>query len=655
MPEIRNPNLQQGPGGASSGGSGGDMRGMIVFMLLALLALSAYEYFRPKQTEPPPPQQQAQSSPAAPSSEGPTGLAGSTNQPGSQASAPASPSAQQLPQIGAAAETETTIENEWYRITFTNRGGQVKHWILKHYYDTGGAEHGRNLDLVQQQAADHVAHLQDGPHVGYPLALYTYEPALTTQINQALYQVAPSGSATSNGIYLAPSSLTFHYQQNGIDVVKTFHFDSSYVVAAETQVKRNGQPVRALVAWPAALGDMEEFLPKEDPASKTRSPVPTSASSQLTWSADGKQNSEGAVGGGFLFWQQPGASNNNTVTEPFQYAALSDLYFSAAFLPDDPARATMVTLHNSIEIPIKLDDPNSDKRPAHLLGLAMGDSSGYTKLRIYAGPKSMDTLTSIHTMSNDGQQSTQTLQPLIQFGWLTVIAKPLYLALRFLYEHGVPNWGWAIILVTIVFNIALLPQRLMMMKQSVKMARIQPKIDVIKRKFAGLKPTDPKRADMNTEMMALYKQENINMYGSCLPLLLQMPLFFAYYRVLANVIELRQAHWFWLKDLSVPDPLYILPGIMLISMFLTQYMTPSPGMDPAQRKMMAFMMPVIFGFSMSHFASGLALYWCTGNIINMSMQLAINNSKMGKEMHEIAARRAAKKSGGGSSGSKGKK
>ena len=136
-----------------------------------------------------------------------------------------------------------------------------------------------------------------------------------------------------------------------------------------------------------------------------------------------------------------------------------------------------------------------------------------------------------------------------------------------------------------------------------------------------------------------------NMYGGCLPLLLQMPLFFAYYRVLANVIELRQAHWFWLNDLSVPDPLYILPILIIVTMFLVQFLTPSPGMDPAQRRMMAFMMPVVFGFSMLHFPSGLALYWGTGNIINLAIQLGINRSKLGREMHEIAAKRAAKKSG----------
>jgi YidC/Oxa1 family membrane protein insertase len=261
----------------------------------------------------------------------------------------------------------------------------------------------------------------------------------------------------------------------------------------------------------------------------------------------------------------------------------------------------------------------------------------------------MDVLATIRATGADGKASGQTLEPLIQFGWLTVIAKPLYLALRFLrglLGPGINNWGWAIIIVTVIFNLLMLPTRMMMMKSSLKMMRIQPKVEVLKKRYAHLKINDPKRAEMNTEMMRLYKDEGVNMYGGCLPLLLQMPLFFAYYRVLLNAVELRQAHWFWLTDLSAPDPIHILPILIIASMFLVQFLTPSPGMDPAQRRMMAIMMPVIFGFSMWHFASGLALYWGTGNLINLAIQLAINQSKMGKEMHAIAAKRAAKKIGG---------
>ena len=150
---------------------------------------------------------------------------------------------------------------------------------------------------------------------------------------------------------------------------------------------------------------------------------------------------------------------------------------------------------------------------------------------------------------------------------------------------------------------------------------------------------------MNAEMMALYKTEGVNMYGSCLPMLVPLMLLWPYFRVLQYAVELRQAHWFWLPDLSQPDPTHILPIVIIITMFLTQYITPSPGMDPTQRRMMAFMMPMIFGFMLWHYASGLALYWGTGNVIMLAMQLGINRSHWGKEMHAIAARRAAKKLG----------
>jgi YidC/Oxa1 family membrane protein insertase len=192
----------------------------------------------------------------------------------------------------------------------------------------------------------------------------------------------------------------------------------------------------------------------------------------------------------------------------------------------------------------------------------------------------------------------------------------------------------------------MLPTRFMMMRSSLRMMRIQPEVDKIKRKYAHLKINDPKRAEMNTEMMDLYKRENVNVYGSCLPMLPQLPLFFAYFKVLQYAVELRQAHWFWLKDLSMPDPLHILPVLIILTMFLTQYITPSPGMDPAQRRMMAIIMPIFMGFILFNYASGLALYWGTSNIINLAMQLGINQSSMGKEMHAIAARRALKKGGG---------
>ena len=602
MPEIQNPNLQsQGPGG---GGSGGDFRSLLVMSFLAVAIFLGFQYFqKPKPTAPtPPPQTQQQS--AAPS----TGTAASAATSGAPANGQPANAAE--PVVAASSETETVVDNPDYRIVFTNRGALVKHWILKHYNDSTG----KPLDMVQQRASS---------QFGFPLSLFTYDAALTKQLNTALYQ------ASTVGTLQAPNVLTFHYQQNGLEVIKTFRFNSTYVIDAEVEVHRKGEPVRALLAWPAGLGDMEEFQGRSSIPGLSRTP------SMFDWSVEGKHDSEASKK----------ISNDATLNGDYQFAATADLYFAAAFLPDAPSRATVVTFHNAIDLPTDLTNPASEKKPADVIGLAVGDTSGDTKLRLYVGPKQMDIVSSIHTMGDDGRPNGPTLRPLIHFGWFTIIAEPLFYVLRFMFGHGIPNWGWDIIILTVIFNALMLPTRVMMMKSSLKMMRIQPKVEALKRKYAHLKATDPKRAEMNTEMMALYKTEGVNMYGGCLPMLIQMPLFFAYFEMLQNTVELRQAHWLWLPDLSAPDPTHVLPILIIVTMFLTQFITPSPGMDPNQRRMMAIMMPIIFGFTLWHYASGLALYWGTGNIINLGIQLAINQSHIGKEMHALAAKRAAKKAG----------
>jgi YidC/Oxa1 family membrane protein insertase len=609
LPEIRNPNLDsQGPGG---GAPGGDSRSLILLMGLALIAVMAFQWFKKPDTSQPAQQtqqtqqaQQAQQTGA--SAAGP--VASGTTPAGQAARATTA-------QIGAPSESTTIIENEKFRITFTNKGAQVQHWILKGFTDSTG----KPLDMVQEQAA---------ARFGLPLSLYTYDSGLTNQLNTALYQPSKTGQV------LAPNSVSFRYAAGDLDVVKTFSFDTTYVVSAHVTVKRNGVPVRALLAWPAGLGDMEEFIA----AAGKRTTFSTHTDSQFAWSIDDKQDTQAARK----------VSGNATIDQPYEYAALMDLYFAAAFLPEAPQRATAVTFHNTIDLPSDLSDPNSAKKPADVIGLAMGDQSGDTTVRLYAGPKETSILNSVHAMGSDGRPTGESLGSLIQYGWWGILAKPLYVALRWLRNllgPGINNWGWAIIIVTVIFNLVLLPTRIWSMKSSLKMMRIQPRLDALKRKYANLKINDPKRAEMQSEQMAIMREEGVNMYGGCLPLLLQMPLFFAYYRVLLNAVELRQAHWFWLHDLSMPDPLHILPALIVITMFLVQYITPSPGMDPMQRRMMAIMMPIIMGFTLWHFASGLALYWITGNIISLIMQVSINKSKLGQEMHDLAVKRAAKKKG----------
>jgi YidC/Oxa1 family membrane protein insertase len=261
--------------------------------------------------------------------------------------------------------------------------------------------------------------------------------------------------------------------------------------------------------------------------------------------------------------------------------------------------------------------------------------------RLFVGPKAIGALASVK-----GTDGGPNLDKIISFGWSTVIAKPMFLLLRWLHNHVIANWGWAILMLTVLLSLLTLPSRVYMMRSSLKMQRIQPQMDDIKARYAKYKATDPKKQEMNQEVFKLQKDNGVNMFGSCLPMLIQWPLLFAFYRMLSNVIELRQAHFLWIPDLSAPDPLHLLPIFFVASMFLVQWLTPSPGVDPQQQRMMAITMPAVFGFMTWSIGAGLALYWAASNLLGILIQLVINKTSMGREMREIALRRAAKKSGG---------
>jgi YidC/Oxa1 family membrane protein insertase len=588
LAELRNPN--------QPGGGGQDSRTLLIFSIVFVLIFLGLQYFGPKKkTQPETPAEVASTS----ASGAPT-TAASAMTPGSAMTAKTPAGAASADAAVAAAETTTVVENELYRITFSNRGGQAVSWILKKYKD----EAGKPLDLVNPKAA---------AKVGYPLSLWTYDATLRNQLAQAMF--VPSGTGTLN----APVTLTFAYSNNGLAVKKVFTFDSTYVVHVDVTATDQGNPVTAMVAWPGGFGDQET--------------LPDYASSQFDTMQGGKNENQAVkkiAGGGTL----PG---------PFEWAGVSDLYFAAIFLPDSPQQTLLVGLHDSIDIPRHGKTDQSDAAP--VLGAAMGALSGHTSLRLFAGPKVLDVLASVRATGAGGQNGPN-LEPVVDFGYSGIIAKPLFLGLRWVHEHIVSNWGWAILVLTLVINLAMLPTRIQMMKSALKMQRIQPEMAAIKEKFKKYKATDPRRADMNKEMFDLQKREGVNMFGGCLPMLVQWPLLFAFYRMLLHTIELRQAPWLWLHNLAAPDPLHILPVFFIVTMFLVQYLTPSPGMDPAQQKMMAFTMPVFFGFMTWNLSSGLALYWAFGNVINVIQQAVMNRTGMGKQMREIAARRAAKKSGG---------
>jgi YidC/Oxa1 family membrane protein insertase len=181
------------------------------------------------------------------------------------------------------------------------------------------------------------------------------------------------------------------------------------------------------------------------------------------------------------------------------------------------------------------------------------------------------------------------------------------------------------------------------MKSALKMQRIQPQMNAIKEKYKKYGMRDPRRQEMNTEIGELMKREGVSPLGGCLPLLIQMPFLFAYYSMLGAALDLRHAHWLWIRDLSAADPYLILPIGIVITMLFTQRMTPQAGMDPSQQKMMNLMMPVMMGVISYRLAAGLCLYWSVGNLIMIAQQTVLNRTSLGREMREMAAKRARKK------------
>ena len=198
-------------------------------------------------------------------------------------------------------------------------------------------------------------------------------------------------------------------------------------------------------------------------------------------------------------------------------------------------------------------------------------------------------------------------------------------------------------ILTIIINLALLPLRMTAMKTSLKMQKLQPKMEEIKKKYEKYPMRDPRRAQMNQEIWDLQRKEGANPVSGCLPLLLQLPFLYAFYSMLSNAIELRHASWLWIHDLSSPDPLHILPVLTVATMLLMTRLTPQVGMDPTQRMMMNTLSPIMFGFFTWAVASGLAVYWTVGNIIGAIQQYAMNRTHLGKELREMQEKRARKK------------
>jgi YidC/Oxa1 family membrane protein insertase len=271
-----------------------------------------------------------------------------------------------------------------------------------------------------------------------------------------------------------------------------------------------------------------------------------------------------------------------------RWVAEEDKYFFASIVPLGPViEAKTWKVHNSAPVGLKV-------------------ASGINQFIIYAGPKEYNRL----------QELNVGIEHIIDFGFFSFLARPLFWILKFFYSF-IGNYGWSIVLLTIIVRVPFIPIINMGQRSMKRMQELQPKLNEIKERYKK----DPQR--IQKEMMELYKKYKVNPLSGCFPMLLQIPVFFALYKVLMIAIELRGAPFLlWIKDLSIKDPYYVLPIIMGVTMLVQQKMTPTSP-DPRQNKMM-MLMPVVFTFLFLNFASGLVLYWLVNNVLSIIQQFYAN-------------------------------
>jgi len=542
---------------------------------LTFVMLILYRVFFMK--TPPPPAKKPAATTSAPVASGqPAASAAPSAQP--QAAKAAAPQA--LPVVQGSKSEEVVVESKLYRVTFSTEGAVVKSWVLKGYRDAKNEP----LDTV------------DGPAcatLGYPLSVGTADAALKAKLNQAIYVVGASkpgaGEAAPSGTPLAPPvTLTFTYSDGKIQAKKQFTFEDGYTLKASVSVADGQSSLPIDVAWPGGFGDQS---------------LPPSASESI------RQAVYGSLGDLSRLAQHK-IKEDRSIPGPLQLAGMEDKYFVAIFLPEAPGEVAFRLARQEWSPP----NWTEKEKPRPLLATLAETQPKPLSFRLFVAPKDLDVLKSV----------SPSLESLLDFGWFSIIAKPLFIGLRYIYDHWIHNYGWAIIILTLGINLCMLPMRLKSIRSAQEMQRVSPIIKGIQDKYKQYKFNDPRKAKMNEEVMKVYSEHHINPLGSCLPMLLQIPFLYGFYRVLDVSIELRHAPGVvWIKDLSAADPIYLLPIAMIITTFFLQRMTPMASVDPAQQRMM-MVMPIMMGVMFFRFPSGMLLYWVTGNVVQMGQQLFIN-------------------------------
>jgi len=475
-------------------------------------------------------------------------------------------------QVAAKQEERFVVETDLYKVVFSNRGAVVKQWILKRYTD----ESGKPLELINPAAE---------PKVGSPFTLVFEQRKPSVDPNTALFAAKPADDGLG---------ITYEFSNGTVVARKTFHFEKNkYIAQVSTEVSEKGASLPHFIAWRGGFGDPSVV----NPAAQHTIYFDLTDSKLVTHDAKSAKNG-------------PLTSEGN-----FSFAGLEDTYFAAAFLPTGGGPMKVLTLGDTVAT---ATDPKEQPR----VGAGIGES-GRNLFSVFVGPKDLDILAKVNPK----------LASIIDFGWFSFLAKPLFLALHYVNDRWVRNYGWSIIIVTVLINFLLFPLKLSNLKSMKKMQALKPQIDAISEKYKGISMRDPRKQQQNEETMALYKKHGANPMGGCLPMIVQIPFFIAFYKVLSVSIELRHANWLWVSDLAAPEHLAIriLPIAMIATQFVMQKMTPATSVDPNQQRMM-LMMPLVMGFIFYGLPSGLVLYYFTSNLVGIAQQVFFNKTVTIKDL-----------------------
>ncbi|QWD74268.1 membrane protein insertase YidC [Polynucleobacter sp. TSB-Sco08W16] len=401
------------------------------------------------------------------------------------------------------------------------------------------------------------------------------------------FKLERSGKDGSGRPFLVLSS-----ERNGVKLEKTFLLNPGsydvYVGHRVTQVAANGAP---LILYTEIVRDGSEE-PKIGPFGGAFSASTFTGPAIYT---DGDK-----------FKKVPFSDiEKNKFTPPAQIAAgqpgwvaMVQHYFASAWIPDTKLARDIYSG--------KLDNGLFRVGMQTQLGVIATGSTVTANAQLFVGPQEERMLETI----------APGLELLKDYGYLTILAKPIFWLLEHIHNI-VGNWGWSIILLTILIKLVFFPLSAASYKSMARMKEVQPRLMAMKEQFKG----DPQK--LNQAMMEMYRKEKINPLGGCLPVVIQIPVFISLYWVLLSSVEMRGAPWIlWVHDLSIPDPYYILPIIMAVSMFVQTKLNPTPP-DPVQAKVMMYM-PIVFSIMFFFFPAGLVLYWVTNNLLSIAQQWQIN-------------------------------